>query len=196
MRRKTRGVRLRLRASSGGCGTSRHTRPRYGQLFLLACLKAVYEVFRALYAPFFLQSNGMLPTQRFPRSKRIEHGSAPSELKSQSSSRMSVSDALLRASSTEPGSSAPQIIKTATKINSCVHISREQTRREWEVKLFPEDQLNPDRFGSVLIFRNVNNNRKNLIFSREIVQGFRGIRPRPVFTFHTFWKENNLRLFN
>lgn len=136
------------------------TRPRYGQPFLSACLETVYHLIRlfTLLSSYkamacCLHSDFHPATVKAHRTwLRLER------FKSRSSARMCVSDAYC-------GSAAPnrvqrcKIIKTAPKTTFRVHISPEQTRREWKVKRFPEDQLNPDRFGSVLIFRNVNNNR-------------------------------------
>lgn len=67
VRRKARGARLRLRASSGGCGTSWHEASRW-TTFPFGLLKNSLSTDQVLYAPFFLQSNFMLPTQRFPPS--------------------------------------------------------------------------------------------------------------------------------
>lgn len=64
--------------------------------------------------------------------------------------------------------------KSAPKNASRVHISREQFPRPVR-----HVQSDPDRFGSVLIFCNVNNNRQNLTFSRETGLGSSRARTRP-----------------
>lgn len=159
MRRNARSVRLWLRASSGGCGTSRHEASIWSSfpfgllkdsLLTLSTLLSSYKAMACCYSDFHRVT--VSEHQTWLRCERF---------KSRCSSRMSLSDAFfLRVSSTEPGSRL-QIIKSASKTKFRVHISPEQIRLGWKVKLFPEDQLNPDRFGSVLIFFfcNVNNNR-------------------------------------